>query len=101
MACGLPVVSFDCPSGPREILQHGRNGLLVPAEDAVRLAQTMQELMASKDARQRLGVAAHEVCERFSLSRVMGRWLDLLQSGGAPPAPGRGDPAPGARTTTV
>ena len=78
MACGTPSISFDCASGPREIIRHGVDGLLVPPEDTGALADAMQDLMAHPERRERLAFRAHEVAARFSVNRVLGMWEDLL-----------------------
>lgn len=79
MACGLPVIATDCPSGPREIIRLGVDGLLVPVEDVEALATAMEELMADDSRRHHLGFRAAEITERFNLDRVMHLWDDLLE----------------------
>jgi glycosyltransferase involved in cell wall biosynthesis len=80
MACGLPVVSFDCHSGPREMIQNGVNGLLVPPNDVNALAKAMAHLMGNADERKRLGERATAVSEKFSLAKVTQMWRSLLES---------------------
>ena len=61
MAAGLPCISFDCDSGPRDMIRSGVDGLLVPPEDVGELAATMNQLMSDEDLRRRLGAKATEV----------------------------------------
>jgi glycosyltransferase involved in cell wall biosynthesis len=78
MAVGLPCVSFDCPSGPREITMNGQVALLVPLNDEQALELALERLMLNANLRQTLGNQARaSVIERFSLDNILEQW-DLL-----------------------
>jgi glycosyltransferase involved in cell wall biosynthesis len=79
MALGLPVVSFDCPSGPADIVTSGSDGVLVAPEDTLGLAAALTELMRNEGERRRLGENARAVAERFSPDAVMRCWESLLE----------------------
>jgi len=79
MACGLPAVSFACPSGPSEIIQDGVNGLLVPPDDIGGLANAMDHLMEDETQRSRLAEQARKVTERYGLEKVLAMWSDVLE----------------------
>ncbi len=74
MACGLPAVAFDCPSGPRDIIRDGIDGILVRAGDVDSMARAMSRLLCDSELRDRMGGAAAEVVHRFSLARVLEMW---------------------------
>jgi glycosyltransferase involved in cell wall biosynthesis len=76
MACGTPVVAMDCPSGPRDIVRPGHDGLLVPV-DVDALAAAILQLGRAPDQRARLGANAVDVTARFHPDRIMAMWDDL------------------------
>jgi glycosyltransferase involved in cell wall biosynthesis len=83
MAAGLPCITFDCPSGPREITVDGQVALLTPANDLQAFAGELERLMADANLRAELGTRARaSVQERFSLSRVLARWDSLFRDVG-------------------
>ena len=79
MSAGLPVVTFDYKCGPKEIIDDGRNGLLVKEGDIRRLADAMMSLMASPATLKRMSAEAKKVTERFSEEKVMGMWVRLYE----------------------
>lgn len=79
MACGLPVISFDCPTGPNVIIHDGKDGILVPREDITALARAMQSLISDASQRNQLGIEARKVVNNFSESKIMEKWQDLIR----------------------
>lgn len=79
MSAGLPVVTFDYKCGPKDIIDDGRNGLLVKEGDIRRLADAMMSLMASPATLKRMSAEAKKVTERFSEEKVMGMWVRLYE----------------------
>ncbi len=78
MACGCPVLSTDCPSGPAEIIRADHDGRLVPPENVSALADGMSRLMTSEADRRCLGANASTVLERFGIDRVLELWDGLI-----------------------
>ena len=79
MASGLPAVSFDCPSGPAEIIRHNVDGLLVESENVTALADALNQLMADDSRRSDYGVRATDVVHRFSAERFYARWEAVFE----------------------
>jgi glycosyltransferase involved in cell wall biosynthesis len=80
MAAGLPVVAFDCPHGPAEIITAGENGLLVPPEDVEALAASLAKLMADENERRRLARNAQAIAQTYQLEAIMAAWSGLLET---------------------
>jgi hypothetical protein len=74
LACGTPVVSTDCPSGPAEVLDNGRFGPLVPVGDVAALARAIEGVLDDPPAAQSLRARARS----FTVERAVDRYLGLL-----------------------
>ncbi|MFE3073925.1 glycosyltransferase [Streptomyces sp. NPDC059247] len=85
MRCGLPVVSTDCPHGPREIVEDGVDGFLVPVDDTAAFARALRGLVEDGELRARTARAALAASERFDPARIAARhealWTELVERG--------------------
>lgn len=78
MSHGVPVISYDCPQGPREIVTHGEDGLLVPAGDVAGLTAAMNRLVDDPQLRAALGQRAAQSAGRYAMDRIRPRWEELF-----------------------
>ncbi len=79
MAHGLAVVSFDCDTGPRDIIRDGLDGSLVPPDDVVALTEAMEQLMSNDALRQQFAEQAMDVRDRFAIERIAKKWEGLFE----------------------
>ena len=79
MACGLPVVSFDCPCGPKDIVHHNEDGLLVPSGNTTSLADALRLVICDDSLRQKMAVMAAANVKRFQLTGIAQRWNILFE----------------------
>jgi glycosyltransferase involved in cell wall biosynthesis len=89
MRCGLPVVSTDCPHGPREIIQDGVDGRLVPVGDREALSAALLDLVRDDERRRRMGRSAIENARRFAPVPVVERAERLIDEALAARGTGR------------
>ncbi len=79
LQAGVPVVAFDCPVGPGEILTDGRDGRLVPAQDVAAFADALGQLLADADQRHRLAAAGRSRAADFAPDAVADAFVALLE----------------------
>ena len=80
MACGLPVVSFDCPWGPRAIISDGEDGILVENGNVDKLAETIVLMIQNPERRKAMADKAIENVQRFRIDQIAGLWKSLFES---------------------
>lgn len=78
MSCGLPVVSYDCPCGPKDIITDGADGFLVPAGDEAMLAARICELIENPALRAEMGAAALRTSANYRIDRIVPLWMNLF-----------------------
>lgn len=78
MSCGLPVVAFDCPSGPANIINDGVDGFLIKNRDIDEFAEKLCMLIESPQLRLEIGKSAVLSSQRYSAEQVMPQWICLF-----------------------
>ena len=78
MACGLPVVAFDCENGPRSIITDGEDGYLVPVSNIDLFANRLSELMNNKQKRKQMGEKGRLRSERYHIDKIALQWRALF-----------------------
>ncbi len=78
MSRGLPIVSYDCPRGPAEIIDDGRNGRLIDDGDTAAFTAALLQLIEDDELRTRMGAAAYEDARSYEVDRIVDRWAELF-----------------------
>lgn len=78
MSCGLPVVSYACPCGPKDIISEGVDGFLVPVNDEQGLADRICRLIENEEMRKAMGKAARLKAEQYRIEKIIPMWMDLF-----------------------
>lgn len=79
-ACGLPIVAFDCETGPAEIVHHGLDGFLVKPNDFDEMSDRLLELATDPDKRKAFGASARENIKRFLPEEIFKQWDEVFRN---------------------
>lgn len=80
MSCGLPVVAFDCPYGPADIITDGVDGFLIKERSIDEFVQRVDHLICSYELRRKMGKFGIQSVHRYSTERIMPMWEKLFES---------------------
>ena len=79
MSCGLALVAFDAPCGPKDIISDGENGFLVKAGDIEKLSERINQLIESGDLRIKMGKVARNMAKEYLIDNIMEKWISLFE----------------------
>lgn len=80
MAMGLPIVSYDCPTGPADIVSHQKTGLLVPYLQVDALAQALDKVMLNEELRAQFHAESLKEVEKFSVKSIVDCWEKVFET---------------------
>lgn len=80
MSCGLPVVSYSCPCGPKDIISEGEDGFLIPLDNEREMAKCLCNLIEQDTIRNAMGRNALKKAEHFATENIIPIWLTLFLS---------------------
>lgn len=78
MECGLPVVSYQCPCGPKDIITDGKDGFLVPVNDEKMLSERICSLIEDENLRRQMAVEARARAQHYHVENIAHRWMNLF-----------------------
>lgn len=79
-SAGLPIVSFTCKCGPKDLIKNGISGFLVPENDVIELSNRILQLIEDKKLRDSMGKAAFINSQKYSMEYIMQQWIDLFRN---------------------
>ena len=79
MSCGLPVVAFDCPYGPKDIITDGLDGFLIEHRSIVDFVDKVCLLIEDEEKRVKMGQAGVKTSSRYDAHKIMPLWKDLFE----------------------
>lgn len=79
-SCGLPVISFDCNSGPSEIIDNNKNGYLIPCYDINNMAEKICKLIENTSIREKFSSCARKDLGKFSKNNILNSWKNLIDN---------------------
>lgn len=80
MSCGLPIVSYTCQCGPKDLIEHGKNGFLCEVNDETKLAEYICSIIEDEKLRIKMGQASKKKSEEFRIEKIATQWINLFQT---------------------
>ena len=78
MSCGLPIISYECPCGPKDIITDGKNGFLVNVNDEITLANKINYLIENEELRKQMSNMAKVTVEQYNIKNIIPIWMNLF-----------------------
>src|SRR5699024_7590777 len=79
LSVGLPIVSYDCPHGPRHIVENGKNGFLIEGQNQEQFADALKEMIGDIELRIKMGKQDKQSPEKSENEKIMKRWMKLFE----------------------
>lgn len=79
MSYGLPIISYDCKCGPKDLINNGLNGFLVPESNIEELANAIMKLISNRDMMIEMGRNAKVESQKYEREIIMQKWIDLFE----------------------
>ena len=77
-SCGIPTIAFDCPTGPRNIINDGKDGYLIENRNTEQFIKKLDDLMNNNEMRWKMGDNAFENSKRFDVETITEKWIKLF-----------------------